>query len=34
MLSARLHELQIDSNEGEGGKAAVTPEDSDIVAMQ
>jgi hypothetical protein len=34
MLSARLHELQIDSNEGEGGAQAVTPEDSDIVAMQ
>jgi hypothetical protein len=32
MLSARLHELQIDSNEGDG--QAVTPEDADIVAMQ
>ena len=34
MLSARLHELQIDNTEGDTPGMAITAEDSDIVELQ
>jgi hypothetical protein len=33
MLSARLHELQIDNTEGDSPGMAITAEDSDIVEL-